>query len=447
MVIRLIRHLFENCPDLTVKFLTKALTNHFKDLRKVNGTKSTAKLCLTALYWMTLIIRVDKSCERIEDNLLLTVIDLQSFFAYVVTVSSKPALRRKMYSILSKFWSQSFPVEKYAHILSNASIDSTNCVSYFVMWGFVLQNLSECRDVKTINESKKFPMDILLKHMAVSKYKLPLEVINEGSPAFLKHLNHEEFRDKILPTLKRAILRNPDISLEFTSHLLSRLSMDLSLYCLELGKIFSSYLVSKEEDLIRIAVQGCKIMVHQCSDSTAIEETVNYFFSILNGSEGKLTVITQRLGILSGIGALSNHQVTGESAIALTHLVCDKMVKFLSSELHEGTLIHGAVQMHLWCNKLNSMGRIPSSLIDRTKDISNAKNVSPLVKSAHFACLNAVLNETNIEQASDLLPLIIPSAQKVIGASVTQIPLVTEGLYASTFIVRCFHRDKQLGMC
>ncbi|XP_074594708.1 stalled ribosome sensor GCN1-like [Brevipalpus obovatus] len=250
--------------------------------------------------------------------------------------------------------------------------------------------------------------------MAASKYKLPIQVITEGSPAFLKQVNHDDFRDKLLPTLKRAILRNPEISLEFTSHLLSRLSMDLSPYGPELGKIFGTHLVFKEEDLIRIAVDGTKMMVHQCSDSTAVEELINHYFNVLNGSEGKLTVITQRLGALSDIGALSYNQVSGGSSEALTHLVCDKMVEFLSSEIHEGTLIHGSVQMRLWCVKLKTSGQIPSSLIDRTKDISSAKNVSPLVKSAHFACLNAALNETNIEQATDLLSMIIPSAQKVI---------------------------------
>ncbi|XP_074594678.1 lethal (3) 80Fj [Brevipalpus obovatus] len=444
MVVQLIRQLSTNHADHTMKHLSKALINFFKNLRDINATESTAKLCLTALNWTTLVITAGENCGKLEDDIVRSIIDLQSFFVYVVTVSSKPALRRKMYAILCKFWSKSFPIGSYTQKLSNATIDSTNCLCYFVLWGFVFQNLSECRNTTAISNCKPFPLDILLKHMAASKYKLPIQVITEGSPAFLKQVNHDDFRDKLLPTLKRAILRNPEISLEFTSHLLSRLSMDLSPYGPELGKIFGTHLVSKEEDLIRIAVDGTKMMVHQCSDSTAVEELINHYFNVLNGSEGKLTVITQRLGALSGIGALSYNQVSGGSSEALTHLVCDKMVKFLSSEIHEGTLIHGSVQMRLWCVKLKTSGQIPSSLIDRTKDISSAKNVSPLVKSAHFACLNAALNETNIEQATDLLSMIIPSAQKVIGASVTQIPLVIEGLYASTFIVKCFHRDKQL---
>lgn len=52
------------------------------------------------------------------------------------------------------------------------------------------------------------------------------------------------------------------------------------------------------------------------------------------GSEGKLTVVTQRIGVLSGIGNLSYNIVTGSSSI---QSLCEVAVNnFINVLKHEG---------------------------------------------------------------------------------------------------------------
>ena len=122
MVIQLIRELAKNHTELTTKYLLKALTVFFKGSRNMHATESTAKLCLTALNWTTVVIGTGDSLEKIGSDIKRCLIELQSFFVYVVTKSSIPPLRRKMYAILSKFWSKCYPIETYTKTLSDATV-------------------------------------------------------------------------------------------------------------------------------------------------------------------------------------------------------------------------------------------------------------------------------------------------------------------------------------
>lgn len=294
------------------------------------------------------------------------------------------------------------------------------------------------------SENKEFKdaLEDLVQEINGKKVKID---INSVRAACLQQLSDESFKNQLLPVVQRVVLRTPEIRLEFVSNLFTYLSVDLSPYAIDLGKLIVSYCKSKDEALIKSAVDATKNLASKCTDPAAIKSLINLYFGILNGSEGKLTILTQRMGIISGIGALSNHSLPeGPDAQALSTLTCDKMLEFLKSEVHEGTQIHGCGQMYLWCRKFTS-GKMPDSLVKRIKEFSSAKNLTPMIKSAYIICADASLNDYNIDQATDLLPILGPSVQKAIGASVTQIPLVTEGLSAGLFFIKTIFRNRDLG--
>ena len=72
--------------------------------------------------------------------------------------------------------------------------------------------------------------------VAVSCKTKPSVYIIKESESLLKHVNHEEFKQHLLPAMQKAMLRNPEIILECVGHVMSGLSLDLSQYAPDIGK-------------------------------------------------------------------------------------------------------------------------------------------------------------------------------------------------------------------
>lgn len=89
--------------------------------------------------------------------------------------------------------------------------------------------------VKVILPSKKKPSSYILKASSV-----------------LQLINHEEFSSLVLPSLQKAILRSPEIILESVGLILGGLSLDLSRYAKDIGKL----LIGKFKALIKIFKLG-----------------------------------------------------------------------------------------------------------------------------------------------------------------------------------------------
>ena len=74
------------------------------------------------------------------------------------------------------------------------------------------------------------------------------------------------------------------------------------------------------------------MMMHRCLFQVSM--VLSSFFQILcPGSQGKLTMVTQRIGVLSGIGNMSYNTVAGGSTIQdLAGVVAELFIPFLQQE-------------------------------------------------------------------------------------------------------------------
>lgn len=80
---------------------------------------------------------------------------------------------------------------------------------------------------------------MFIKMAVSSKTKPRLYVIQESKPV-LMHINHDEFKQQLLPAIQKAMLRNPEIILECVGHVIANLALDLSQYAKDIGKIVAS---------------------------------------------------------------------------------------------------------------------------------------------------------------------------------------------------------------
>lgn len=226
------------------------------------------------------------------------------------------------------------------------------------------------------------------------------------------------------------------------SSLLASVTLDLSQYALDIVKGLANQLKSNSPRLMDEAVLALRNLSRQCSDSSATEALTKHLFAILGGSEGKLTIVAQKMSVLSGIGSLSHHGVSGPSGQVLNGCVAELFIPFLQQEVHEGTLVHAVSVLALWCNRFTT--EVPKKLTDWFKKVFSLKTSTSAVRHAYLQCMLASFRGDTLLQALDFLPLLMQTVEKAASQS-TQVPTVTEGVAAALLVSKLSVADSQAG--
>lgn len=159
----------------------------------------------------------------------------------------------------------------------------------------------------------------------------------KSSNYWIKYLERDEFKEKILPALQRALLRNPEIVLEVTRHVFEDITIELSDFVKEILPSLNSQLTSKDETIQNESTLVVKFLVKQCNNNDAIQFILKHLFDLLNGSQGKLSQSNQKCSIVSAIAYCSANYCFSSNDILQCFV--DTMGEFLKSETHEGTLL------------------------------------------------------------------------------------------------------------
>ncbi|KTF90711.1 hypothetical protein cypCar_00030591, partial [Cyprinus carpio] len=275
-------------------------------------------------------------------------------------------------------------------------------------------------------------LDLYVKTVLMSKTR-PHQHILEKSGSMLRHMSHAEFKEQLLPTLLKALLRSPENSMQTISCMLASLTLDLSQYALDIGKGISSQLKANNPELMEQAVTALQNLAHQCSDPSAVQDLVKHLFGILGGSEGKLTVVAQKMSVLSGIRSCSHHAVSGSSSQSLSSSVAVMFIPYLQQEVHEGTLVHAVSVLSQWTSRFTV--DVPSELREWFKKAFTLKTSTSLVRHAYLQALIGAFKGDALNQAVDFMPLLIQTVEKA-AAQNTQHSLLSEGVAASVLLCR-----------
>ncbi|KAL8584762.1 hypothetical protein ACOMHN_035681 [Nucella lapillus] len=402
------------------------------------GYKKNASPCKSSsgdsLYALTLTCVVLREILSAQSNVpaksMQQLVGLQCVFVYGACAADRKILNQAAYRKLRRVWiSVPGSLEKYLSLLEKVEASSFNtcCVAY------VLQFLTGTKNKALIEQHKGAFLDLYLKQVLASRTPPPQAIV-ASSREIVRHCGHEDFKTLVLPATQRAMLRNPEIILSTVGQLLSQLSVDLSQYAADLGKLLGAQIVSKDESTRREAVAGVKNLAVQCSDSGAVEKLVKHFFAVLNGSEGKLTITDQKVSVLHGIGSLVHTTVSGTASLQdLATKVTTMFLPMLQQEVHEGTLVQALAMMSLWCAKFYTA--VPDKLLLWFQNGLTLKSSTSAVRNAYFLCMNACFHGDTMQQATRVVPLLLQTVEKA-GKQSSQPTLVTEMVSASRTLVR-----------
>uniref|UniRef100_A0A672Q2U8 GCN1 activator of EIF2AK4 n=1 Tax=Sinocyclocheilus grahami TaxID=75366 RepID=A0A672Q2U8_SINGR len=383
--------------------------------------KSTASGACCALPWTCLIVQtVFPSADRREGAKWKKLVEVQSLLlAEVVGGASGNALK-SISKCFNKLWKENPGlVDQYMSTL--LSLDQS-CVS--------VPLLGLCVDFCTASNTVVFQaalLDLYVKTVLMSKTRpLKLDVCFQvKSGSMLRHMSHTEFKEQLLPTLQKALLRSPENSMPTISCMLASLTLDLSPYALDIGKGISSQLKANNPELMEQAVTALQNLAQQCSDPSAVQDLVKHLFGILGAW---FMCVFQ-----TGIGSCSHHAVSGSSSQSLSSSVAVMFIPYLQQEVHEGTLVHAVCVLSQWTSRLTV--NVTSELREWFKKAFTLKTSTSLVRHAYLQAMIGAFKGDALNQAVDFLPLLIQTVEKA-AAQNTQHALLSEGVAASVLLCR-----------
>ncbi|KAK1328698.1 hypothetical protein QTO34_012273 [Cnephaeus nilssonii] len=320
---------------------------------------------------------------------------------------------------LTKLWKENPSlVEQYLSAILSLEPNQ----NYAGMLGLLVQFCTSHKEMDVVNQHKSALLDFYVKNILMSKVK-PQKYLLDNCAPLLRYMSHSEFKDLILPTIQKSLLRSPENVIETISSLLASVTLDLSQYALDIVKGLAGQLRSNSPRLMDEAVLALRNLARQCSDSSAMEAVTRHLFAILGG-----------------IGSVSHHVVSGPSSQVLNGTVAELFIPFLQQEVHEGTLVHAVSVLALWCNRFTT--EVPKKLTEWFKKAFSLKTSTSAVRHAYLQCMLACFRGDTLLQALDLLPLLTQTVEKAASQS-TQVPTVTEGVAAALLLSKLSVADSQ----
>uniref|UniRef100_A0A8C1NXN2 GCN1 activator of EIF2AK4 n=1 Tax=Cyprinus carpio TaxID=7962 RepID=A0A8C1NXN2_CYPCA len=381
--------------------------------------KSTASGAYCALPWTCLIVRtVFSSADKREGAKWKKLVEVQSLLlAEVVGGASRNALK-SISKCFNKLWKENPGlVDQYMSTLLNLD---QSCVSVPLL-GLCVDFCTAHKDIATINKHKAALLDLYVKTVLMSKTR-PHQHILDTSGSMLRHMSHTEFKEQLLPTLQKALLRSPENSMPTISCMLASLTLDLSQYALDIGKGISSQLKANNPELMEQAVTALQNLSQQCSDPSAVQDLVKHLFSILGGQ-----------WMLVWLQWSCHHAVSGSSSQSLSSSVAVMFIPYLQQEVHEGTLVHAVSVLSQWTSRLTV--DVTSELREWFKKAFTLKTSTSLVRHAYLQAMIGAFKGDALNQAVDFMPLLIQTVEKA-AAQNTQHALLSEGVAASVLLCR-----------
>ncbi|KAK6483659.1 eIF-2-alpha kinase activator GCN1-like [Huso huso] len=434
-----LQQLAESQPEATAKNLVFCQCGFvLMDLSFLLSSKGTSSAASLALSWTFLLVQtVYPSPDKREGATWKKLVEVQSLLLSDVLGGTNKHNLEGIVKKLRQSWKENPGLaDQYLSVILSLEQSHT----HLGMLGVLVDFCTAHKDMATVNKHKSALLDLYMKTVLMSKTKPPRHVLDKCTP-LLRHATHQEFKDLLLPTLLKSLLRSPENITETISSLLSSVTLDMSQYAMDIGKGLASQLKANNPQVMDEAVLALQTLALQCSDPSAVESLSKHLFAILGGSEGKLNVVAQKMSVLSGIGSLSQHSVSGSSSQALSSTVAELFIPFLQQEVHEGTLVHAVSVLTLWSSKFTT--EVPTKLVEWLKKAFTLKTSTSAVRHAYLQCLLACFRGDTLLQGVELLPLLIQTVEKA-SSQTTQIPVITEGVAAAVLLCRLCTVESQL---
>uniref|UniRef100_A0A7N8XZY4 GCN1 activator of EIF2AK4 n=1 Tax=Mastacembelus armatus TaxID=205130 RepID=A0A7N8XZY4_9TELE len=401
-LLSVIAQLADTQPDILVTSLPHCLLNSGVISKTGQPSKGTGSAAFIGLSWTCLLVsNVCSAPEKREGSIWKKMVEIQSLLVAEVVGGAKTTAQKSGLKHVRHLW-QEIPglVDEYISTLLSLDQSPTS----LAMLGLCLDFCTTQKDKATIEKHKSALLDLYIKSVLMSKTK-PQQHILDKSGSLVRHVSHSEFKELLLPSLQKTMLRSPENAMQTISCLLSMVTLDLSQYAMDIGKAIASQLKANNAQLMEEAVQAMQNLAQQCSKNP----------------------------YKHWIGSCSHHAVSGTSSQTLSSAVTVMFIPYLQQEVHEATLVHAVSVLSQWSSRLTV--EVPRALMDWLKKAFTLKTSTSPVRHAYLQAMLGAFKGDTLAQASDLMPLFLQTVEKAAGQN-SQHALLAEGVAASVLLSR-----------
>ncbi|MGH0163427.1 UNVERIFIED_CONTAM: hypothetical protein FKN15_071377 [Acipenser sinensis] len=211
------------------------LTTQPRDLSLLSrsSSKGTSSAASLALSWTFLLVQtVYPSPDKREGATWKKLVEVQSLLLSDVLGGTNKHNLEGIVKKLRQIWKENPGLaDQYLSVILSLEQSHT----HLGMLGVLVDFCTAHKDMATVNKHKSALLDLYMKTVLMSKTKPPRHVLDKCTP-LLRHATHQEFKDLLLPTLLKSLLRSPENITETISSLLSSVTLDMSQYAMDIGK-------------------------------------------------------------------------------------------------------------------------------------------------------------------------------------------------------------------
>lgn len=296
LVNSLIIELTKAHPDLSIEHFNavfKSLCS--KELVNAPPAKASAAAAIALVWTNSIAIHADRNSD-VGKAELQKLMEHQSLLYALAIQSNNEKLTEKAHSFLRAFWlKQPDDVVKSYFDKFIAMEPAHNVIT------FLSALLRFYRDEKSDNsllaDNKAKLLDHFVRGVITVKAKPNCHHIT-ACKILLEACTKDDVKSTLLPAMQRSMLRNPEIVLEGVGYIVRELTVDISDSSVDVGKVLIQNLYSKNDASRAESVNSLKEIAKKCSDAKAIETLLTQIFSVLGGSDGKITVAEYRINLL-----------------------------------------------------------------------------------------------------------------------------------------------------
>lgn len=283
-------------PDLSIEHFNavfKSLCT--KELVSAPPAKGSAAAVI-ALVWTSSIgsnINRESAVGKAEFPKLM---EYQSLLYALAIQSTNEKVTEKAYSVLKSYWLKLGDDVVKAYFAKFIAMEPAHNVITFIS-ALLRFNRDEKSENSLLETNKASILDHFVKGLITVKAKPNCHHIT-ACKILLEAVTKDEVKATLLPAMQRAILRNPEIVLEGVGYIVRELKADISELSVDLGKVLIQNLYSKNDISRSESVDSLREIAKKTSDAKAIETLLTQIFSVLGGSDGKITVAEYRINLL-----------------------------------------------------------------------------------------------------------------------------------------------------
>lgn len=283
-------------PDLSLEHFNavfKSLCT--KELVNAPPAKASSAAVIALVWTNSIAINANRDSD-VGKTEFPKLMEYQSILYALAIQSNNSKLAEKAYSLLKSLWVKlGDETVKMCFDKFLAMEPAHNVIT------FLSTLLRFFRDEKSDNSkvgsNKAKLLDHFVRGLITVKTKPSRHHIT-ACKIILEATTKDELNSTLLPAMQRSMLRNPEIVLEGVGYIVKELNVDISDSTADLGKVLIQNLYSKNDASRSESVYSLKEIAKKCSDVKVIEALLTQIFSVLGGSDGKITVAEYRINLL-----------------------------------------------------------------------------------------------------------------------------------------------------